>query len=192
MAIDPQKMAAFASAGPKSAGPKPGSDVLDAIESSESEMETVPEDMLEGGPGRFGKLIPLLEAHAAELEEMCDDLDPMALMDVNTDLSDDERQILAEDVVDLPEELLGEMMDSLDGLTAEEAEKLAAHLENESIVEDGDRIAALLVHVSKLIDSGELSMEEAEEGEEALESPEHEASETPEEEYAEHAEDEGY
>ena len=191
MAIDPQKMAAFAS------GPKPGSDDLDAAAAQPApEVEKKDEDMLEGGPGRFGKLIPLLEANAEELEACCDELDPDALMNTGADLPEDDRDILLENVVSLPDDLIDEMMNTVGGITKEEAEKLAAHLEDESMIEDGDLLAAMLVHVGKLIDSGDLSASEEEEDEYEDEEGDSEEGDQPEdteeedEEYED--EEEGY
>lgn len=179
MAIDPQKMAAFASS-----GPAPGTDDLEAADAeTQPEVETKGEDMLEGGEGRFGKLIPLLEANAQELDACCDEIDPEALMNVNADLPDDDRDILLESVVSLDDALLTEMVSSLGGVTPTEADQLAAHLEGESMIEDGDRLAAMLVHVGKMIDSGDIALGE-DEGEE-----EDESEETPEEEYSDEGEE---
>lgn len=180
MALDPKKMAAFASH-----GPKPGMAELAAIgEKPQSELSMKSEDELEGGPGRFGKLIPLLEANAADLQLCCEEINPDALMNLSEDLPDDDYEILADSVIELPDDLLHEMVSTLGGITPEEADRLAAHLEDESIVEEGDMIAAMLVHVGKMIDNEDLIVAEDEEGEEA------EASEEPEEEYEEDEEEE--
>jgi len=188
MAIDPNKMAAFASA-----GPKPGTEDSTGGDTAEVEPGDTAEggdDTQEGGAGRFGELIPLLEANAEELAACCDELDPEALSDTSTALEGDNLEILTESVMALPGDLLAEMMATLSGVTWEEAEELVAHLEDEGMIDDAALVAALLTHIGKLIDSGDLSTESAEDEDEGAESEDADEGEESEDEGEEYAEGE--
>lgn len=182
MAIDPSKMAAFAST-----GPKPGS-AEGGAPAPAPEVEAKDEDMLEGGEGQYGALIPMLEANAEELDACCDEVAPEALLNTEADLSDDDHDIFVESFASLPHELTEEMISSLGGLTMEQAEDLATHLESEGMIEDSHRFACYLMHVSKMIDSGDIGMDEGDEDE----GGEEEESEEGEDEGGEEEEDEDY
>lgn len=159
MAIDPNKMAAFASS-----GPKPGTEDSQGGDAAETVPgEDTGEDNAPGGSDRFSELAPLLAANTDELAACCDELDPDALTDTSTALADDNLEILTESVMALPEDLLSEMMATLSGITPEEADTLTAPLEDDGSLEDAAPVSALLVHIGKLIESGDLSLEADEE-----------------------------
>jgi hypothetical protein len=182
MAIDPNKMAAFAQQ-----GPKPGSANLAQLGKGGGEdrsVEPAPpsEDMQEGGQGRFSKLISLLEENAEELEACCDELDPEQLASPDKPFDDDNYDIFMESFASMEDDLKDELVSALaDGLTPEQADQLATHLEGENMIEDSERVANYLLHIARAIEAGAIGMDE-EEGGEAV--PDEE-SEEDEEEYGE-------
>lgn len=165
MAIDPSKMEAFAQ------GPNPGGNAdLTALKGGGGEPagDAAPssEDMKEGGQGKFSALIPLLEEAAEEIEACCDELDPEQLGKPEEDFDDENHDIFVESFAELPDDLKAEMLEALaDGITPEEADELATHLEGEGMIEDAERFANYLQHVARAIDDGYIGAEDEEEAE---------------------------
>jgi hypothetical protein len=177
MAMDPEKLGAFAE------GAKPGEDELEAA--GHAEDGEAPEgegDMQEGGPGKFGKLIPLLEAHAEELSAICEELDPAVLTDPASELDEGVRKSLLESVDTLPEDLQNEMIASMRNISAEEGVELATHLEGEGMIDDVDLVGGLLFRIGQVLE--DFGQEAEEGGEEGEEQPEQELEDEGEEEYA--------
>lgn len=183
--IDPNKMEAFMQVGPK---PEGGdlSGFKKGGEAKSEEPKPPSEDMKEGGQGRFGSLIPLLEESAEELEACCDELDPEQLGNPNEPFDEENHDIFIEAFSDLPEDLQDELMSVLaEPLEVEEAEELGAHLEGEGMVTDGERIGNYLRHVCRAIEDGEIGEEMPEDAEDTESGEEGEGEESGEEEPAE-------
>jgi len=139
MAIDPKQLEAFAGNG----GPPPGED------DGQSSMDDG-DDQQEGGPGKFGQLLTLLEANAADVEALAEEFDPDQLTDPGQELDPGDQDALKEGVESLDQPLQDEIAKALPGITIDEARELANHLESESIVDDADRFAGWLFRVGQL------------------------------------------
>jgi hypothetical protein len=155
MAIDGKKLAAFAGGGGHK-GPTPSKeekgehhDEEDRAEHEGEHEEGHDDDMQEGGEGRFGKLIPLLEEFAEEVEACCDEIDGDLLVDMEAEMPSDEEQILKSGLHTLDKKLVKALSEAFDGgISPEEATELAEHLANEEIVSDPDRVAGWLYRIS--------------------------------------------
>lgn len=137
MAIKPSALEAFANPMEEDAGDLPAE-------------EGAPEDMQEGGPGKFGQLITLLEQHAEDVMPLTDEFDPDQLSDVAQELDDSEKDQLREGVKALDEELQAELKSALPDITIEEAQEVADHLESEGIVDDAARLAGWLFRLGEV------------------------------------------
>jgi hypothetical protein len=150
--LTPAELAAFAN-------PISNDDELPELETSE--------DMQEGGPGRFGLLITLLEAHAEDVQALSDEFDPDQLTDVGQELDEDEQESLREGAQQLPEELQAELAKALPGVTIDEAREIAEHLETEEIIDDAERLAGWLYRLGEVgLEGGEAEEPDEEEDEE--------------------------
>lgn len=175
MAVDPNKLAAFANQPPKGGkppgGPPPGGGGGAPPKEAAEKEEGGPE---EGGDDAFSALLPLLEASVEDLEANCDELDMDMLKDASMELADEDKQILVESFDLLPDELKAEMVKVLGGIDIDDAQKIADHLAEEDMITDAPRTAGYLVRVGALVDSGDLKAGEAaddSEDEEGEESP---------------------
>jgi len=151
MPIDPGSLAAFAN---------PEEDPETAPGAPEGES-----DMQEGGPGKFGMLITLLEANADDVMALTEEFDPDQLTDVAQELDDEERASIQEGAASLPEDLVAELSATLPGATIEETREVAMHLEDEAIIDDAERLAGWLYRVGE-VGLGEAPEDEEEETEE--------------------------
>lgn len=163
MPIDPGSLAAFAN---------PEEDPEAAPEAPEGEG-----DMQEGGPGKFGMLITLLEENADDVMSLTEEFDPDQLADAAQELDEEEQSSLREGAASLPDDLQAELRAALPGATIEETREVATHLEDEGIIDDAERLAGWLFRV------GEVGLDEPAEGEE--EAPEDEEPEDLEDEEVE-------
>lgn len=152
MAIDSNKLAAFAGAEDKSS------------KSKKKVADDEDADLQEYGDGRYGALIPLLEEHAEDILACADEIDTEALEDPESNLSDEDADILIESLELLPEELQVEAKAALGGISAEDATALAAHLERDNIIDDSDadRFAGWLFRLGSLMDSDQDTEDDAE------------------------------
>lgn len=119
-------------------------------EGNEGEDTEPGDDFQEGGEGKYGHLIPVIEMHAQDIEACCDELDTEYLTDTTDDMPDDEKQILTEGVDALADDLKS-ALGAVSGISQEDAQKLAAHLAEEDIIEDEDRVAGWLVRVGQVL-----------------------------------------
>lgn len=149
MPIDPGSLAAFAN---------PEEDPEAAPEAPEGEG-----DMEEGGPGKFGMLITLLEANADDVMGLTEEFDPDQLTDIAQELDEEEKASLQEGAATLPEDLVAELGAALPGTSIEETREVATHLEDEAIIDDAERLAGWLYRI------GEVGLGEPVEGEEESE-----------------------
>lgn len=158
MPIDPKKLQAFA-----------GGEQPQAEEPEAEQPEGGEEDMQEGGEGRFGALIPLLEQYAEEIEAACDELPPEALEDPEMELEEADQTILVEGVNVLPEDLKAELKSAFGGgIEPEEAQELADHLESEDMIADPMRTAGWFQRVAAIADQIGGEDEETEEPQEEV------------------------
>lgn len=156
MAIDPNKMAAFA-------GPKPGEEELDAID---DDIETADEHVDDVEVGRLDALLPFMEENAEALETCLEELSD-AVSDIETPLSEEEDEILLQNVGEmLTPEMLSAAAESLGDLELEEFEPMVETIAALDLFEDPEAIASLLFHIGGLVDNGLLEVSEDEEGDE--------------------------
>lgn len=136
--MDRSKLAAFA-------GKLPGdSEPEDAHEEDQEGGDSGDADTQEGGDGKFGQLIPLLEQFHEELEECGDDVDPDVLAAPESEMSEDDSDALMDAYNSLDGKLKKEMQAALPGIVMDKADELAQHLADESMIDDQDKFAALL------------------------------------------------
>lgn len=113
------------------------------------------DDMQEGGEGKFGEFIPVLEQHASEIEDLTDEIDRNALTDFDSDLEENDEQAMQEGLDRLPDDFKQAFQAAIggeDGLTEDEARKLGDHLAQEDIITvDPDLFAGWLFHASKIV-----------------------------------------
>jgi hypothetical protein len=133
-----------------------------------AEEEPAPEETEEGGPGKFGMLITLLEQHAEDVMALTDEFDPDQLVDAAQELDEAEQDQLREGASGLEEELVAEMKTALPGATIDETREVAMHLESEGIIDDAERLAGWLFRVGE-VGLGEAEAEEGDGEEEDLE-----------------------
>lgn len=141
----------------------------------EEDMEGAPPeegDMEEGGPGKFGVLLTLLEQNADDVMALTEEFDPDQLIDEGQELDEEEQAALRDGAMTLPEDLQGELAKALPGATVDETREIANHLESEGIVDDAERLAGWLFRL------GQVGMEPAE-GEETEEEDEEELDDEP-------------
>lgn len=143
MVMDPDKLAAFATNG----GPPPGGD-----ESADADAggDDTGDD---NDPGQFGQLLTLLENNADDVMSLTDEFDPDELTDESTELDDGEKQTLLEGVQSLDQALQGELA-KLTGISLDDAQNLAQHLESEGVVDDAERLGGWLFRVGQIDLSG--------------------------------------
>lgn len=148
MAIDPNKLSAFASGNklPRPGGGAPGEgDDLDAAPESGA-----PEEGAEGGEddARFGNLIPMLTEFGSDIQEALDDLDPEYLTDLDLESPADD-QILAAGLQHLDRRLQKELTRALaGGITEEQANLLGSFMEMDGQVADGLLAAGWLTRIA--------------------------------------------
>jgi len=172
MAVDPSKLAAIAG-GPsgqpmqqsqgkpgkgKPGKQKPGKgggggnphqqahpDMAEGDESSQDEGDELP-----GGMEKYADLMQQLEAHAGDVEEQAEGMDPEMLEDPGAQMDDDAKADLAECLEALDDSLVEEMHDALKGISHDDAQMLADHLEQEGMITDADMVAGFLFRVGQL------------------------------------------
>lgn len=127
-----------------------GDDSDDDSDENDESKEDAGDDFQEGGDGKYGHLIPIIEQHAQDVEACCDELDTEYLTDTSEDMPDDEKQILQEGVDALADDLK-QALGVVSGISQEDAHKLASHLADEDIIEDEDRFAGWLVRVGQVV-----------------------------------------
>ena len=160
--MDPKKLQAFAQSQPASHKPKKGSPAA-----APAPTQKADDKFKEGGSGKYGHLIPILEEHAAELQECCDELDHEALMDPEAEMGDADIEILKEGARALPDNIKEAVMQAFgDGISMEDALRLAEHLETEGMIDDAECVAGYLVKLGDLVKSGELGADEDDEDDE--------------------------
>jgi hypothetical protein len=150
MAIKPSALEAFANPIDEEGGDVPAE-------------EGAPEDAQEGGPGKFGMLITLLEQFAEDVLPLTEEFNPDQLIDVGQELDEAEQDQIREGVGQLDEELQAELASALPGVTLEEAQEVADHLEAEGIIDDAAALAGWLFRI------GEVGLGEGGEGEDTEE-----------------------
>jgi hypothetical protein len=130
------------------------------------------DDMQEGGPGKFGMLITLLEANADDVMSLTDEFDPDILTDIAQDLDEDDQATLRDGAMTLPDDLQAEL-GSLRGSSLDETREIAVHLESEDVIDDVERLAGWLFRI------GEVGLEAAdgEDAEDVEEEPSDEEAE---------------
>jgi len=166
MPIDPKKLAAVAGGQsgpvmpPKGGGggakpPKGGNphdeahpDMDEKDETAADEADELPENLKS-----YAKLVKLLEDNATDVEEQCEGLD--ADMLASDESPDDENKQEIEDCLEsLPDDLVSEMKSSLKGVSKDDAQALANHLEDEGFVTDADAVAGFLFHCGQVYAAG--------------------------------------
>lgn len=160
MAMDKGKLAAFA---------KGADEAGDVDQVSAAPVEGAGEDFQEGGPGRFGGLIPLLEEHADLLGEALMMVDEARLRDTTSDLEPEDHAAVDEGWQLFPPELQSAFAEAFGegGVTVEDAAQLADHLDAEGLVDvDAEILAGYLFLIAEKLESGELLLPEGEESEE--------------------------
>lgn len=169
--MDPNKLAAFRDSKPQGQGPHPkgkqpnqqqpqqgkqkpqgGDGGGGEDEGGDGESD---DDMQEGGEGKFGEFIPVLEQHASEIEDLTDEIDRNALTDFDSDLEENDEQAMQEGLDRLPDDFKQAFQAAIgaaDGMTEDEARKLGEHLAQEDIITvDPDIFAGWLFHASKIV-----------------------------------------
>lgn len=156
MAIDRKKMAAFAGHADSDEQPKdPDHPGKNKPGKGAGDGGGGDDDMQEGGDGKFGALIPLLEANAEELEACCDELDPDSLDDTGTELSEDDHDTLMDSFNDLDGGLKKAMKSALPGIQLADAQNLAEHLSSEDMIEDEEKVAGLIFRFGQVLKGGD-------------------------------------
>ena len=118
--------------------------------------------MEEGGIGRFGALIEMLEDASIELQEAAGDLSEQALDDLDAtplaSLSPEDQDTIEDIYEELEDGLKAEMAEAFEGgITEDEAHELAEHLFDEEMIDDEDQVAAVIYRLSEYV----LSLPEA-------------------------------
>ncbi len=153
MAIDRKKMAAFAGHADTDEQPKdpdhPGKNKPGKGGGDGSDDD----DMQEGGDGKFGALLPLLEQNAKEIEMCADELDPETLSDTGSEMSDEDHDTLKDSYDGLDGKLKKEMK-ALSGADLEDVQGLAQHLADEGMVDDEEAFAGLLFRFGQILKGG--------------------------------------
>lgn len=161
MPLSPQELRAFARVKPpyrrQPEGPVP------------QELEGIG-DMAEGGTGRFGALIEMLEDASIELQDAVPDLSEQAIEDVEAtplaELSPEDQDAIEDVYEELDDGLKAEMAKAFaGGISEDEAHELAEHLADEDMIDDEDAVGALIYrlaeHVATLpAESTELNVSE--------------------------------
>ena len=109
------------------------------------------EDHKEGGEGRFGALIPLLEASASDIEGMTDELDVDLLQDPEQEMDGENARLLHEGFESLPDELRSALEGSVGGMSMEDAIQLADHLHDEDMISDPQVVAGWLFRLGQVL-----------------------------------------
>lgn len=116
------------------------------------EVEGEPGEMQEGGEGRFGELIPLLESNAGEVAILAEDVPPEAVDEFEFQLSPQEQAAIRSGIAELDGELAQQLADVLGGgISEEEATELAEHVAGEGMSEDPRRLAAWLYQAAQVL-----------------------------------------
>lgn len=147
--MDRSKLAAFA--GKPSDGGGDEEDPKDLDHDGEGVEEGGEGDMQEGGDGKFGALIPLLEQFADDVQTCADDVDPDCLSSTDEELSEDDSQALSDAYDGLDGKLKKEMKSTLPEITMDKAAELAQHLSDESLIDDQDTFAGLLFRFGQVL-----------------------------------------
>ena len=126
--------------------------------------------MAEGGTGRFGALIEMLEDASIELQDAVPDLSEQAIEDVEAtplaELSPEDQDAIEDVYEELDDGLKAEMAKAFaGGISEDEAHELAEHLADEDMIDDEDAVGALIYrlaeHVATLpAESTELNVSE--------------------------------
>jgi hypothetical protein len=114
-------------------------------ESSQDEGDEMPEGM-----EKYADLMQQLEAHAGDVEEQAEGMDPEMLEDPSQAMDDDAKMEVEECLEALDDSLVEEMHDALKGISHDDAQMLADHLEQEGMITDADMVAGFLFRVGQL------------------------------------------
>jgi len=151
MAIDLSKLQAFAG-GNYDEEEAPAAEPADTQQPARKGKKHALEETSEGGPDKFGQLLPLLEAHAEDIEATLDSINPEILDDLDMELAQEDTDELEASVNDLEPKLREAMKLAFsDGLSESEAHELGDHLSDEGLVADGDIIAAWLQRIANFV-----------------------------------------
>ena len=158
MAIDAKRMQAF-------------------VDDGGASDEEVPEQAGEQEPDdawldRYAKLLIMLEEYIDVVIEVSDEMDEGTLTDPKAELAPDDIGILVSGLASLDRRLSKELQASAKGLPIEVAEKMAAHLEGEGMIEDAERVAGWLFRVGQYLAGPAPEEGEGEESEEELDEEE--------------------
>jgi len=106
------------------------------------------------GGANPGAAIPALEQYASEVEAACDELDYDLLTDPELEMTDDDLSILQEGVLMLPPRFL-KVIENLRAIDWDAAQTISAHLQEEGMIEDADKVAGWIFRVGQALDDGE-------------------------------------
>jgi len=106
------------------------------------------------GGANPGAAIPALEQYASEVEASCDELDYDMLVDPDLEMNDEDISILQEGVLMLPPRLL-KVIENLKDIDWDAAQTIAAHLEEEGMIEDAERVTGWLFRVGQVLGMAE-------------------------------------
>lgn len=146
-----------------------------AMDAFVNESAPPPEDEVEGEGaeeteesegGKFATLAAALEEFAEDVTDVSDELDADALLDSAMELEEDEQEILVDGVSSLDKRLQKELQKAADaGLTMEDAEAIAAQLEESGAFEDPARLAGWIFRACESLGGAAPEDEETEEEE---------------------------
>lgn len=166
MAIDPEKMRAFAG------GTKPDRTGSKKPGAGKTKTEDVPDDDKSGGTGKFSGLIPVLEQHAGEIEDLALDLEANPSEILQGDEPDPETmERLREGHEGMDDELKDELA-PLGDAQIEDCQRLASHMRDENMIDSEDEVAAWLWLTAKELHGAGEDMEEEEPSDEDFEGTE--------------------
>jgi hypothetical protein len=179
MAIKPDHMAAFVANG-EQGGPKPRREEInpggkkgrveipddddgdgleddeeddDEEDDDEGDDEGDDDDTEEGGEGKFGALIPLLEEFADEIVDAASNLPPDAVEDPTFTIEPEDSEVLADDLAGMPKQLTKALREcAQQGVSWDDAMKLGDHLEAEGITDDPELIAGWVFRAAQALE----------------------------------------
>jgi hypothetical protein len=155
MGIDPKKLQAFTQGGqPPDDGGDEGVEHEDVGggEGAKKKKQHEAEEAEEGGEGKFGQLLPLLEAHAEDIADAIEGINPEILEDVESELEEEDSEALMDSADSLDQQLRSIMKKVFSGgLSPDEAYELADHLESEGLVDNAELVAGWFQRIAHLL-----------------------------------------
>ena len=120
------------------------------------EEEVVVEESgpVEGDIEKYARLIPMLEEYSEDVMALAEEMDVDVLMDPSVALEADDMAILQQGVDTLDRKLKAEMESCCGGISMEDAEYLAGHLEGEGLIDDAPRVKGWIYRTGELIGGG--------------------------------------